>query len=191
MNRPGLGAGNWVDIMIGRTGARKGVSFETPPLAAPLEVTGPITLTLWAASETEDMDVYATIRNIDPGGNDVLEEGQQGQLVPVAKGWLRASHRTLDPERSQPHRPYHAHDRRRHLTPGEFVRLEIEIWPTSMVFAAGHRIRLDVQPVDGIGSAPYTHYSADYNSGQNTILIGGDRPSYLTLPIIPAEGPSS
>ena len=57
MGRPGLGAGNWVDIMIGRTGPRTGVSFETPPLDQPLEVTGPITLTLWAASETEDMDV--------------------------------------------------------------------------------------------------------------------------------------
>ena len=190
MNRPGLGAGNWVDIMIGRTGARKGVAFETPPLAQPLEVTGPIVLTLWAASETDDMDVYATIRNIDPAGNDVLEEGQQGQLVPVAKGWLRASHRKLDPQRSLAYRPYHTHDRPEKLTPGEPVRLDIEIWPTSMIFAAGHRIRLDVQPVDGIGSAPYTHYSADYNSGRNTLLIGGDRPSYLTLPIIPSEGHS-
>jgi predicted acyl esterase len=145
---------------------------------------------LWAASETDDLDIYATIRNIDPAGNDVLEEGQQGQLVPVAKGWLRASHRALDAQRSRPERPYHAHDRRTPLVPGEYVRLEIEIWPTSMVFAAGHRIRLDVQPVDGIGSAPYTHYSADYNSARNSILIGGERPSYLTLPIIPAEGSS-
>jgi predicted acyl esterase len=188
MGRPGLGAGNWVNVMIGRTGPRTGVSFETPPLAQPVEVTGPVTLTLWAASETEDMDIFATIRNIDADGNDVLEEGQQGQLVPVAKGWLRASHRLLDPERSRPYRPYHTHERAHPLAPGEPVRLDIEIWPTSMVFAAGHRIRLDVQPVDGIGSAPYTHYSADYNSGRNTILIGGDRPSYLTLPIIPSEG---
>jgi hypothetical protein len=190
MNRPGLGAGNWVDTMIGRTGARKGVSFETPPLSEPVEVTGPISLTLWASSETDDMDIYATIRNIDPDGNDVLEDGQQGQLVPVAKGWLRASHRNLDSERSLAYRPYHTHDRPRPLTPGEPVRLDIEIWPTSMIFAAGHRIRLDVQPVDGIGSAPYTHYSADYNSGRNTLFIGGDRPSYLTLPIIPSEGHS-
>jgi predicted acyl esterase len=190
MNRPGLGAGNWVDNMIGRAGKRTGVSFETPPLARDLEVTGPIVLTLWAASETEDMDVYATLRNIDRNGNDVFEEGQQGQLVPVAKGWLRASHRKLDSLRSLTYRPYHSHERAEKLTPGEPVRLEVEIWPTSMIFAAGHRIRLDVQPVDGIGSAPYTHYSADYNSGRNTLLSGGDRPSYLTLPIIPSEGHS-
>ena len=48
----------------------------------------------------------------------------------------------------------------------------------------GDRIRLDVQPRDGIGSAPYTHYAADYNSGTNTIFTGGARASYLLLPII-------
>ncbi len=42
-----------------------------------------------------------------------------------------------------------------------------------MVFRKGHRIRLDIQPRDGVGSAPYTHYSADYNTGDNTIFTGG------------------
>ena len=51
----------------------------------------------------------------------------------------------------------------------------------------GHRIRLDIQPRDGIGSAPYLHYPAAYNvGGMNTIHTGGDRASYLMLPIIPA-----
>jgi predicted acyl esterase len=54
-----------------------------------------------------------------------------------------------------------------------------------MVFKRGHRIRLDVQPRDGVGSAPYTHYAADYNTGTNTIFAGGARASYLLLPIIP------
>jgi predicted acyl esterase len=184
-DKPGLGAGGWADLMTGRVGPRAGISFETPPLAKDTEVTGPVMLVLWAASSTEDMDVYATIRNLDPAGRDVLEMGQQHQLVPVAKGWLRASHRKLDAARSLPYRPYHTHDERQWLKPGEVVRLDIEIWPTSMVFAKGHRIRLDIQPVDGIGSAPYTHYSADYNSGTNTVFTGGSRASYLLLPLIP------
>jgi hypothetical protein len=47
---------------------------------------------------------------------------------------------------------------------------------------------VDIQPRDGVGSAPYTHYHADYNSGaENTIYSGGDKPSYLLLPIIPAR----
>ncbi len=64
------------------------------------------------------MDVFVTIRNIDPDGKDVLEMGQQGQPVPVAKGGLRASHRALDTERTLPYRPYHRHDRREPLAPG-------------------------------------------------------------------------
>jgi predicted acyl esterase len=56
-----------------------------------------------------------------------------------------------------------------------------------MVFKKGHRIRLDIQPRDGSGSAQYTHYHADYNSGAtNTIHAGGDKESYLLLPVIPA-----
>jgi hypothetical protein len=54
-----------------------------------------------------------------------------------------------------------------------------------MVFAKGHRIRLDIQPRDGVGSLPYTHYSADYNTGANTIHSGSDRTSYLLLPVVP------
>jgi predicted acyl esterase len=57
-----------------------------------------------------------------------------------------------------------------------------------MVFRKGHRIRLDVQPRDGIGSAPYTHYHAEYNTGATNIIhLGADTPSHLLLPIIPAK----
>jgi predicted acyl esterase len=131
------------------------------------------------------MDIFITIRNIDAAGNDVWETGQQGGQVPVAKGWLRVSHRELDPDLSLPYRPYHKHLRRQWLTPGEIVKVNVEVWPTSMVFRRGHRIRVDIQARDGVGSAPYTHYSADYNDGENTIYAGGDKESYLLLPIIP------
>ena len=57
-----------------------------------------------------------------------------------------------------------------------------------MVFKKGHRIRVDIQPRDGIGSAPYTHYHGDYNAGaKNTIYAGGKTASYVMLPIIPAK----
>ena len=80
------------------------------------------------------MDLFLTLRNFDADGNEVLETGQQGTPVPVAKGWLRVSHRELDPELSLPYRPYHKHTRRLFLKPGEIVKVEVEIWPTSMVF---------------------------------------------------------
>ena len=66
------------------------------------------------------------------------------------------------------------------------MRVEVEIWPTSMVFAQGHRIRLDIQPRDGVGSVHYTHYHSDYNTGRNTIHAGGEMDSFLLLPVIPA-----
>ena len=57
-----------------------------------------------------------------------------------------------------------------------------------MVFKKGHRIQLDVQSKDGVGSSVYRHYPADYNIGaNNTIHAGGKHESYLLLPIIPAK----
>src|SRR6266540_147446 len=161
--------------------------MDEPPVPQYVEITGPVAAVLWVSSATEDMDLFLTLRNIDADGNEVLETGQQGTPVPVAKGWLRVSHRELDPDLSLPYRPYHKHTRRLYLTPGEIVQVQVEIWPTSMVFRKGHRIRLDVQPRDGVGSQSYMHYHADYNTGANTIHAGGDRESYLLLPVIPAK----
>jgi putative CocE/NonD family hydrolase len=170
---------------VGRTG----ISLQTAPLKEDTEVTGPMVLVVWVSSSTEDVDLFATIRNIGPDGKDVWEAGQQGwDEVPVAKGWLRASHRKLDPERSLPYRPYHAHDERQWLEPDEVVECHLEIWPSCMVFKKGHRIQLDVQPRDGVGSSVYRHYPADYNIGaKNTIHAGGARESYLLLPVIPPK----
>lgn len=162
-----------------------GVALETPPLTQDIEVTGPLAATIWVSSETEDMDLFLTLRHFDAAGEEVMETGQQGAPVPVAKGWLRVSHRELDPDLTRPWRPYHKHQRRLYLTPGEIVKVEVEIWPTSMVFKKGDRIRLDVQPRDGVGSAGYMHYCADYNTGTNTIHAGGEYESYLLLPVIP------
>jgi putative CocE/NonD family hydrolase len=186
MTKAGVASASWTSTALAGSVAPSGVSFETEPLNEDTEVTGPVVLVLWVSSSSEDMDVFATLRNIAPDGSDVFELGQQGQPVPVAKGWLRASHRKLDPKQSLPYRPFHAHTERARLGPGEVVRLNVEIWPTSMVFRKGHRVRIDVQPRDGIGSAPYTHYHADYNVGaDNTVYTGGTRASYLLLPVIP------
>jgi predicted acyl esterase len=174
-------------VMGGGIKPGMGIALETPPLDYDVEVTGPLTASFWVSSETEDMDLFLTLRNFDADGNEVLETGQQGTPVPVAKGWLRVSHRELDPKLTLPYRPYHKHQRRLFLKPGEIVKVDVEIWPTSMVFGKGHRIRLDVQPRDGVGSQSYMHYHADYNTGSNTIYAGGARESYLLLPVIPAK----
>ena len=164
---------------------RTGLSLRTAPFPEDTEVTGPIAARVWVSSSSEDLDLFLTIRNIDPDGRDVFEIGQQGQEVPVTKGWLRASHRELDPDLTRPWRPYHKHQRRLHLTPGEPVALDVEVWPTSMLFRKGHSLQLDVQPRDGLGVGPFSHYHADYNDGTNTIHAGGAFDSWLLLPIVP------
>ncbi len=175
-------------VMGGGIKLGMGLSLETPPLEQDLEVTGPLAASFWVSSSSEDMDLFLTLRNIDAVGNDILETGQQGSPVPVAKGWLRVSHRELDEKLSTPYRPYHKHTRRLFLKPGEIVKVDVEIWPTSMAFKKGHHIRLDIQPRDGVGSQGYMHYHADYNTGTNTIHSGGEHDSYLLLPVIPARG---
>ncbi len=142
VTKAGVASASWTSTALAGSVPRLGVSFETDPMREDHEITGPVVLTLWVSSTTEDMDVFATIRNIDPDGNDVWEVGQQQQQVPVAKGWLRASHRKLDPDLSLPFRPYHAHDERQWLKPNQTVRLDVEVWPTCMVFRKGHRLRL-------------------------------------------------
>jgi predicted acyl esterase len=167
----------------------RGVSFETPPMTQDTEITGPIVLNVWVSSTGEDTDLFATLRNIGPDGKDVPEMGQQGEpLHCVTKGWLRASHRKLDKEKSLPYRPYHAHDERWWLKPGEVVECQVEIWPTSMVFRKGHKLRLDISPADGVGAQHFTHFHADYNQGaMTTIHSSEDRPSFLLLPVIPSR----
>jgi uncharacterized protein len=111
----------------------------------------------------------------------------------MAMGWLRASHRKLDPLKSTPYRPYHAHDEQQWLSPGEVVPLDIEIWPTSMVFPAGYRLVLTVQGHDFVVTAPgrLLHNCPqdrpeDMAGGLNTIHTGGEHASYLLMPLIPS-----
>jgi putative CocE/NonD family hydrolase len=190
--KAGVASGSSLATTHGNTG-RTGVSFESDPMPHDTEVCGPLMMNLWVSSTSEDMDIFVTIRNIDASGNDVCEVGQHGQPIPcVTKGWLRASHRKLDEEKSLPYRPYHSHDERWWLKPNEPVECQIEIWPTSMVFKKGHKLRVDIQPRDGAGSAPYTHYHADYNAGaENTIYSGGEKVSYLLVPMIPPAAESA
>ena len=168
---------------------RTGISLVSAPLTEDTEITGPGVLVLWVSSTSEDMDIFATIRNVGPDGKDVWEAGQQGwDEMPVAKGWLRASHRKLDPQKSLPYRPYHVHTERQWLAPHDVVECHVELWPMCMVFKKGHRIRLDIQPRDGVGASAYRHYHADYNIGaQNTVHTGGAMLSYVMLPVVPPK----
>ena len=89
------------------------------------------------SSTTSDADLFLIVQLFDPDGNEVTFEGSTDPNTPIANGWLRASHRALDPDRSKPWQPFHPHDRVEPLEPGVVYELDIEIVPTCIVVPAG------------------------------------------------------
>ena len=103
---------------------------------------------LVVASSTTDAELSPTVRVLDPEGRDIRFVSALDPAGVVAHGWLRASHRAPDAERTLPYRPWHPHGRLDPLTPGAAVPLDIEIWPTSVVVPAGHRLAVTDQDRD-------------------------------------------
>ena len=187
-----------------------GVDFALSVSDHETELTGPLAATLYVSSATEDADLFLVLRVFDPHGQEVTFAGALDPNTPIAQGWLRASHRHLDPERSLPYRPYHTHDRAEPLVAGEIVRLDVEIWPTSIVVPPGYRVVLSVRGKDyeytgtqsdfaknfyyaNKGVGPFTHNDpvdrpTEIFGGEVTLHTGGEHPSSLLLPVVPPKG---
>jgi len=184
-----------------------GVTFLSDPLEQEMEITGPSALKLGISSSTSDADIFVVFQVFDPAGKEVVFYGALDPHTPIAQGWLRASHRKLDPKRSLPYRPYHSHTTRELLTPGHPVALEVEIWPTCVVVPAGYRIGLNIRGRDyeweGVastlsnmkrpmkGCGPFVHDDPDDRpqtivEATYTIHFDLAQPPRLILPIIPA-----
>jgi len=176
----------------------EGVTFSTAPLDRGLELAGPIKAKLFVSSSTEDMDLFATLRAFDPEGKEVTFFSAVEPRAPVSQGWLRVSQRKLDAERSTEWQPWHAHDEARKLKPGEIVEVNLEIWPGSLALPAGYRLALTLQGKDferpgesgaQRGSGWFLHDDPRDRppsrfGGEHTVHSGGERDSYLLLPLI-------
>ncbi|TPW30746.1 CocE/NonD family hydrolase [Pararhizobium mangrovi] len=187
---PAGGSGSDASVTFEADG--DGVEFLTPAFEEAVEFTGPVALKLQASSTTDDMDIFAVLRLLDPDGDEVRFTGAHEE-VPVARGWLRASHRALDPHRSTPYRPFHTHRRIEKLTPDEVYELDVEIWPTSVVCPPGYRLALRLMGHDFEyeKAGRMLHDSSMDRSrttfgGKTTIHTGPERESFLLLPLIPA-----
>src|SRR6185312_8229925 len=128
--------------------AGDGITFRTAPLGAPIEIIGPSAVKLWVSSSTTDADIFVVLRVFAPSGEEIVFQGALDPHTPIGQGWLRASHRKLDPALSTPYRPYHTHDALDPLTPGVPVELDIEIWPTSISVPAGYVVALSLRGRD-------------------------------------------
>jgi len=189
--------------------AGDGVTFVAPPFDQPTEITGPLAVRLFVSSTTADADLFVVFRVYAPDLQEVVFMGAIDPHTPIAQGWLRASHRKLNPALSTDYRPYHTHAERQPLTPGEIVQLDIEIWPTSIMVPAGYRIAFTVRSRDYewqkttgarlsnfknelLGCGPFLHDdprdrpSAIFG-GEVTLHCGGAHAANILVPVIPAR----
>jgi hypothetical protein len=102
----------------------------------------------------------------------------------AAKGWLRASHRELDPVRSQPNRPFQAHARAIPVQHGVGTRLDIEIWPSATLFEAGSELIVEILGHDA-DRYPALRHGDTVNAGAHTIHTGPLTPSALVFDALP------
>jgi uncharacterized protein len=147
------------------------LTYTTEPLEQDLEVTGPVEVRLWAASSAPDTDFVARLCDVFP----------DGRSINLTDGIVRARYRDwragAAPSLIEPRRPY------------EYV---IDLWATSNVFRAGHRIRLQVT------SSCFPRWDRNPNTGHeigedDQLAIAGqlvlhdrEHPSSVLLPVVPA-----
>jgi uncharacterized protein len=144
--------------------------FTTEVLESPVEVTGPVTVTLYASSSAVDTDFTAKLVDVCPCGC----------VYNLTDGIIRARYRN-------------GTDRQELMTPGEVYAFEIDLWATSNVFKADHRIRVE------ISSSNFPRFDRNPNTGgeiattrreecivaHQTVHHSQEYPSRITLPIIP------
>ena len=148
--------------------------FQTPPLEQDVEVTGRLIVKLWASSSAPDTDFTAKLIDVYPPSADF----PAGVDLNVGDSIVRARYRN-------------SLEKPELMKPGDVYSFTIEMYPTSLVFQRGHRIRLD------ISSSNFPRFDVNPNTGEplnnnrrravadNAIYHDTAHPSHILLPIIP------
>lgn len=148
------------------------LTFQTEPLPADMEVTGPIEMHLWASSSAVDTDFTAKLIDVYPPS----EDHPDGLAINLTDSIIRARYRNgfETPELMTPDTPY------------DFV---FQLYPTSSIFKKGHRIRLD------ISSSNWPRFDVNPNTGgplgleqqymvaHQAVYHDANRPSHIILPV--------
>lgn len=147
--------------------------FQTEPLSTDVEVTGAVEANLWISSDCVDTDFTIKLVDVYPPNEDY----PQGFAMNVTDGIQRVRYRD-------------SWEAPTLMSPGEVYLVRVSAFPTSNLFKAGHRIRLDVS------SSNYPHFDLNYNTGEpeghatrsqvarNTIYLDAARPSHVVLPLV-------
>jgi putative CocE/NonD family hydrolase len=147
------------------------LTYTGPVLAAPLEVVGPLGAALWVSTTAPDTDIVVSLVDVWPDGYVQL----------VQQGIRRLRYRESEREPAL-------------AEPGEVYRIEVALAATGYLFAAGHRLRVEV------ASAEFDRWDRNPNTGHEfaadaatrlavqTVYHDRERPSHVILPVVPAEG---
>jgi uncharacterized protein len=174
--------------------------YLSEPLAQDTLIAGPAVLNMFAAIDQDDTNWIVVIKDVGPDVSVLTVREGERELptnLPereVTRGWLKASHRALDPKRSKPWKPWHPLTRaaRKPVVPGEITEYSIEIMATANLFRQGHRICLEITSLDlptGVAGATNAEYVPYHICSSKTVLHkvyhDANRPSHLLLPVIP------
>jgi putative CocE/NonD family hydrolase len=193
----------FLQMPITHTNKIQRLRYMTEPLPEDLLVIGPGALYLYAAIDQEDTNWIVILKDVGPDVSvRTAKEGERE--IPwdlpereLTRGWLKASHRAVDPKRSKPWRPWHPLTREawKPVVPGEISQYAIEICSTANLFKKGHRICLDITSLDlptGVAGATNIEYIPYHICSSkmtvHKIYHNEKYPSHLLLPVIPKEG---
>ncbi len=151
------------------------LAFQTQPLQEDIEITGPIAVHLWISSSAPDTDFTAKLIDVYPPNEDYPEGYDMNLCDSIQRCRFRDSreHESL-------------------MEPGQIYSVTIKLPPTSNLFQAGHRIRID------ISSSNFPRFELNPNTGEplgrhthtrrahNAVYVDAEHPSAVMLPIVPA-----
>ncbi len=131
------------------------MSYSSEPLTSPLEITGKVHINLWISSSAKDADFTAKLIDVQP----------DGYAMNVAEGQLRALYRN-------------GFEKGEELEPGKAYPVTIDLGSTSMLIAAGHRLRVS------LASSNFPKLEPLRVKSENTVLHDAKHLSYLEIPVL-------
>jgi uncharacterized protein len=179
-----------------------GLRYITDPLPQDILVAGPIALNLYAAIDQEDTNWIVSLKDVGPDVS--VRTAREGEIeipkgIPereLTRGWLKASLREIDPERSKPYSPWHRLTRQsqKPVVSGDVNEYNIEILATANLFEKGHRICIDIMSLDlptgtgGLTNVEYIPYHVCNSKTTVHKIYHNERyPSHVLIPMVPKD----
>jgi len=157
-------------------------AYSTAPMAQDFYVNGPIQADLWISTTAQDAGVLVRITDVSPDG--VSREITNGILTASLRAVDETRSRFMSGEMIQPWHPFTASSRQ-DVGRGVPVHVSVEVFPTSLMIRAGHRLRVTVGASDFPHGLPPVPDLVDQAVGLLTIHSDSEHPSSVVLPVVP------